>query len=297
LNDRKHVGKLIQNLRNIANLSQEELSDGICSKEELDLYEAGAKAIQGDILYKISKRLGVTMNYFFEVGELTPNDYSKEIKETIRYYIRKRNYEMVLHVVSKEKENPMFQDPFHAQFFLWHEAICDYYIHHSFPTALEKLERAISFTRTSEHFYSEKEIAILNSIAIIYEEEGHLKKAFSTYMEALQHITLLPKLRDPLVKIRILYGLSKALCEMERYEKSIKYGKLGLELCVKHETLYLLGELHYQVGESLYKIGKNEEGLSYLQKSIHVFEIEENERFVSLVEKEIQILQNEIQQL
>lgn len=110
-------------------------------------------------------------------------------------------------------------------------------------------------------------------------------------MEALQHITLLPKLKDPLVKIRILYGLSKALCDMERYEKSIKYGRLGLELCVKHETLYLLGELHYQVGESLYKIGKSEEGLSCLQKSIHIFEIEENERFVSLVEQEIQLLQ------
>ncbi|MGK0698679.1 helix-turn-helix domain-containing protein [Priestia flexa] len=66
MNDRKHVGKLIQNLRNIANLSQEELSSGICSKEELDLYEAGAEAIPGDILYKISKRLGVTMNYFLK---------------------------------------------------------------------------------------------------------------------------------------------------------------------------------------------------------------------------------------
>lgn len=66
MNDRQHVGKLIQNLRNIAKLSQEELSDGICSKEELDLYETGAKAIQGDILYKISKRLGVSMNYFLK---------------------------------------------------------------------------------------------------------------------------------------------------------------------------------------------------------------------------------------
>ena len=68
------------------------------------------------------------MNYFFEAGELTPNDYSKEIKSTIRHYIRKRDYATVLHMVDKEKDNPMFQDPFHAQFFLWHEAICDYYI-------------------------------------------------------------------------------------------------------------------------------------------------------------------------
>ena len=66
-------------------------------------------------------------------------------------------------------------------------------------------------------------------------------------MEGLQHIALLPKLKDPLVKIRILYGLSHALLQMERYEKSVKYAQAGLELCIQHETLYLLGELHYQI--------------------------------------------------
>ncbi|TYR80665.1 helix-turn-helix transcriptional regulator [Priestia megaterium] len=287
MNDKKQLGQLIRELRKIARLSKQQLADGICSAEELEKYESGEEFITSHILYKLSKRLGVSMNYFFEVGEVTSNDYSNEIKATIRHYIRKRDYETVLHIVNKEKENPMFQDPFHAQFFLWHEAICDYYINNSFDQALEKLEKAISFTRISEHFYSEKEIAILNSIAIIYDEEGQLKKAFSTYMEALQHITLLPKLKDPLVKIRILYGLSKALCQMKRFEKSVKYGKLGLALCIQHETLYLLGELHFQVGESLYHTGQYEEGMRYLQKSIHIFEIEENDAFVALVKQEI----------
>ena len=287
MNDKKQVGQLIQDLRKIAEMTTVELSEGICTEEELHRFEQGEIHASSEVLYHLSKRLGVPMNYFFEAGELTPNDYSKEIKSTIRHYIRKRDYETVLHMVNKEKDNPMFQDPFHAQFFLWHEAICDYYIGNKFEQALRKLEKAIAFTRTSEQFYSEKEIAILNSIAIIYEEEGHLKKAFSTFMEGLQHIALLPKLKDPLVKIRILYGLSRALLQMERYEKSIKYAQAGLELCILHETLYLLGELHYQIGEALCQLGELKQGIAYLEKAITVFEIEQNEAFVTIIQEEM----------
>lgn len=53
----------------------------------------------------------------------------------------------------------------------------------------------------SEQFYLEKEIVILNSIVIIYEEEGYLKKVFSMFMEGLQYIVLFFKLKDFFVKI------------------------------------------------------------------------------------------------
>lgn len=106
-------------------------------------------------------------------------------------------------------------------------------------------------------------------------------------MEGLQHIALLPKLKDPLVKIRILYGLSHALLQMERYEKSVKYAQAGLELCIQHETLYLLGELHYQIGEALCQLGELKEGIVYLEKAITVFEIEQNEAFVTIIKEEM----------
>jgi len=106
-------------------------------------------------------------------------------------------------------------------------------------------------------------------------------------MEGLQHIALLPKLKDPLVKIRILYGLSRALLQMERYEKSVKYAQAGLELCIQHETLYLLGELHYQIGEALCQLGELKEGIAYLEKAVTVFEIEQNEAFVTIIQEEM----------
>src|SRR6478752_2381929 len=80
-----------------------ELSKGICTEEELHRFEQGEIHASSEVLYHLSKRLGVPMNYFFEAGELTPNDYSKEIKSTIRHYIRKRDYETVLHMVNKKK--------------------------------------------------------------------------------------------------------------------------------------------------------------------------------------------------
>ncbi|MEK1830010.1 hypothetical protein AAAC51_15730 [Priestia megaterium] len=94
----------------------------------------------------------------------------------------------------------------------------------------------------------------------------------------MQHIALLPKLKDPLVKIRILYGLSRALLQMERYEKSVKYAQSGLELCIQHETLYLLGELHYQIGEALCQLGELKQGIAYLEKLLPFLKLNKMKR-------------------
>ncbi|MED3872362.1 transcriptional regulator, partial [Priestia megaterium] len=54
-----------------------------------------------------------------------------------------------------------------------------------------------------------------------------------------------------------------------------------------HETLYLLGELHYQIGEALCQLGELKEGIAYLEKAITVFEIEQNEAFVTIIKEEM----------
>ncbi|MEH7473763.1 transcriptional regulator, partial [Priestia megaterium] len=57
-----------------------------------------------------------------------------------------------------------------------------------------------------------------------------------------------------------------------------------------NESMYLFGELHYQAGESLIKLGKIEQGKEYMEKSMTIFTLQRNERFVKLVEKELEAL-------
>ncbi|MEI2448754.1 hypothetical protein [Priestia megaterium] len=77
---------------------------------------------------------------------------------------------------------------------------------------------------------------------------------------------------------------------MSNYDESLIYSNRGIDLCISNESMYLFGELHYQAGESLIKLGKIEQGKEYMEKSMTIFTLQRNERFVKLVEKELEAL-------
>ncbi|XCY70308.1 helix-turn-helix transcriptional regulator [Streptococcus iniae] len=54
------------------NLSQAELAEGICEQGQISRIEKGKYNPGSDLLYKLSQRLNVSMNYFFD------EDISKE---------------------------------------------------------------------------------------------------------------------------------------------------------------------------------------------------------------------------
>ncbi|TYR80904.1 helix-turn-helix domain-containing protein [Priestia megaterium] len=284
------IGSVMRELRKMAGLTQQELSKDICTQAQISKIENGEEYPSSITLYKISKRLGVDVNYFFDTVESPRLDYVDAVKSLIRQYIRQRDYESIDHIIRKEKKSPLFQNPVNKQFLAWHEGICMYHLNKNKEQALEKLYEAIDYTRQSKTFYKEREIEILNSIAIIYHEEKQFQESAELYKQALKHLNSLPQVRQENIKIRILYGLSKTLADMDQYEESITYSSRGIDLCISNESMYLFGELHYQTGESLIKLGKIEAGKDYLEKSVMIFNLQRNDKFVDLVKSEIQEL-------
>lgn len=63
------IGQSIKSLRKLAGLSQEELSKAICSQAQLSKMENKNEIPSSMVLYKLSRKLGVDMNYFFEIME------------------------------------------------------------------------------------------------------------------------------------------------------------------------------------------------------------------------------------
>ncbi|MBN8253285.1 helix-turn-helix transcriptional regulator [Priestia flexa] len=281
------IGRVMRELRKMAELTQQELAKDICTQAQISKIENGEEYPSSITLYKLSKRLGVDVNYFFDTVESPRLDYVDAVKSLIRQYIRQRDYEAIDHIIKKEKESPLFQTTLNKQFLTWHEGICTYYLHKQKEKAFSLLYEAIDYTKQSKTFYKEKEIEILNSVAIIYHEEKEYENAEELYRQALKHITALPQIRQEMLKVRILYGLSKTLADMKQYEESITYSSRGIDLCITNESMYLFGELHYQTGENLIKLGRVKQGKEYLEKSVHIFQLQRNEKFTELVKSEI----------
>lgn len=281
-----HIGQQIKSLRTLAGLSQRDLAFNICTQAQISKIENNNEVPSAIILYKIARKLGVDMNYFFEIQEVPRLDYVMEVKEFTRELIRERNYEEVLEIIKNEKTNPLFQTKYNQQFILWHEAICFYYIHNKSEDAIELLRTALSLTHThNKTFYTESEIEIVNSIAIIQKDLQFYEDAESNFREGLNLLKYVPQQKNKLIRIRLIYGLSKLFTDLGRYKESIQYCKEGIKLCKRLETLYLFGELQYQYGSNLARKGEVQEAEEAFEKASQIFQLQDNELFIKLVEE------------
>lgn len=280
-----NIGKAIKDLRKALGLSQTHLARDICSQAQLSKIENFNEIPSAVILYKLSKKLGVDMNYFFEFVDTPRLDYIKDVQALIEECKRDRNYQRLRDIIHNERRNPLFQSTERQQYLMWHEAICFHYLDKNTEKAIEKLEASLNLTTNlEEELYAEQEIEILNSIAIIKKDQKKYEEAEKIFQKCLEVLKYKPRY-NILIKIRILYGMSKLLTDRGKYEESIHYCLEGIKTCKKMEVLYLFGELQYQLGSNFARMRKIQKAKDTFNNAIKIFEVQDNVGFVQLVEK------------
>jgi transcriptional regulator with XRE-family HTH domain len=279
-----NFGHAIKDLRIKVGLSQKELAAGICTQAQISKIEKCNDIPSALLLNQIANKLGVDMNYFFEMQESHKVEYIKNSREYIRNLIRYRDYENLYTTVREEKKHPYYQEKENLQFLLWHEAICMHYIENDSEKALEILNEAMLLTRNKQ-YYTEQEIEMLNSIAIILRETQSYEESKKRFQEALEKIKEVPKISDPTVEIRIIFGLAQLLTDIESFQESLQHCEKGISLCKELETLYLYGELLYQKGENLARMGQKNLASESFEHSIHIFELQNNTVLIQSVKE------------
>ncbi|WP_167568629.1 helix-turn-helix domain-containing protein [Brevibacillus migulae] len=283
------VGKYIRFLRKSMGMSQAELASGICTQAQISKIEKGEVYPLATTLYLIAKKLDVDINFFFEVGNSPRLDYTREVYELIRFYVDKRDYQTVWQIVKVEKRNPLFHSLTAQQFLKWHEGICCYHIEKNKEVALELLQEALAMTKSSMKVsYTEREIEILNSIGVIYFEESEYQKATEYFEIALkEHKKKTEAWNNHGIIIRILYNYAKALTRLDQFEESISMCENGIRMCVKHETMYTLGDLFYHKGFNYMCMSRYASAILEMQKAKTIFEIQQNEDFLDFIDEKL----------
>lgn len=284
------IGDILKSFREYKKLSISELSDGICTEDELISFEKDKAYPRLDTVYKLADRLNMDVSYFFNVVSETRINYSTAVIQLIEKYKRERNYHAIDNIVHQEMGNPLFSPPLLAQYIKWHEGICVFYIEKDLIKAESILNEAISITNPNRINLTERETEILNSIAILYYENSDFHSALPIYLEAQTNLDKLPHILNSKVKIRVLFGLSQVFTKLGDYEESIKYCRKGIDLCINEESLYCFNEFHYQMGDNYIKLGENESGKKYLDECLHLLKLENKTRLLEIMEKEVEKL-------
>ncbi|EMX0191893.1 helix-turn-helix domain-containing protein [Bacillus thuringiensis] len=288
------LGITIKELRIKKNISQSELCHGICSQSQISKIEKGMIYPSSILLYQLSERLGIDPNNIFALTQNKKLKYIENVKFVIKDCLKQKQYKELYEIVKKEKNLNNFQTKEEKQFLIWHEAIAIFMVDKSLKTALDFLNNALKLTLTNSDFLSEREIDIMQTMAIFYAENKEYEKSINILKKCLSNFNKLDFPRDKEIKLKIMLNLAKCLDFTYQHEEAIKYLDKGIKLAINLNTLYLLGELFYLKGQYLLKIKQhNVEDVIYnWKKALFIFELTEKEYYTKTLPDQLTEIQN-----
>ncbi|PFR80772.1 transcriptional regulator [Bacillus cereus] len=288
------LGITIKELRIKKNISQSELCHGICSQSQISKIEKGMIYPSSILLYQLSERLGIDPNNIFALTQNKRLKYVENVKYVIKDCLKQKQYKELYEIVKKEKNLNNFQTKDEKQFLIWHGAIAVFMVDKSIKTALDFLNNALKLTLTNSDFLSEREIDIMQTMAIFYAENKEYEKSINIFKRCLTNFNKLDFPRDKEIKLKLMLNLAKCFDFTYQYEEAIKYIDKGIKLAINLHTLYLLGELFYLKGQCLLKMKQhNVEDVIYnWKKALFIFELTEKEYYTKVIPDELIELQN-----
>ncbi|AQQ61703.1 TPA: helix-turn-helix domain-containing protein [Bacillus cereus] len=288
------LGITIKELRIKKNISQSELCHGICSQSQISKIEKGMIYPSSILLYQLSERLGIDPNNIFALTQNKRLKYVENVKYVIKDCLKQKQYKELYEIVKKEKNLNNFQTKDEKQFLMWHEAIAIFMVDKSIKTALDFLNNALKLTLTNSDFLSEREIDIMQTMAIFYAENKEYEKSINIFKRCLTNFNKLDFPRDKEIKLKLMLNLAKCFDFTYQHEEAIKYIDKGIKLAINLNTLYLLGELFYLKGQCLLKMKQhNVEDVIYnWKKALFIFELTEKEYYTRMLPDELIEIQN-----
>jgi transcriptional regulator with XRE-family HTH domain len=280
------IGQRIRELRKSLKLSQDELAQGICTQAQISKIEKGDVYPYANTLYLISQKLGVDVNYFFEIGSTPRVDYVNEVSRQLRLTRRHLLYEEMNRIVKLEEDNPLFtQNGRNRQLILWHKGVYEHAVNNNVEKSIELLKSAIDLTHVLDKVWNEREIEVLMSMGAVYVTDNQNEISLKIFLEAKEHLSHLVFISDHSILPRLYYNIARVYTRLKQYDESITYCKNGIKYCLEKDNLFPLAELHYQVSYNLEKLGKYSDSIYYLNKAISIFELIEDKKYMNLLKE------------
>ncbi|WP_347321587.1 helix-turn-helix domain-containing protein [Rossellomorea sp. RS05] len=283
------IGKKIRELRKAIGITQGELAVGICTQALISRMEKGDIYPSATVLYRISHRLGVDVNYFFELGSTERHDYIKNVERLFHTYRFNLQYDDMIKLIEKEEQNPLFMNnKENKQLLDWNKAIYVSEVERNKEKAVDMVLDAIKLTEDSKRAMTEREMRLQITLGNMLALLERYDEALAAYGKAQEAVDQNPYLQDKSIKTRLYYHTARIITRLGDYDESIKYCKEGLKWTISEERLYGIAQLNYQIGYNFELKGNDEEALSYFQKGRDYFQIQKNARFVDFIDKKIE---------
>jgi transcriptional regulator with XRE-family HTH domain len=280
------IGKKIKELRSAVGLTQGGLAEDICTQALISRIEKGDIYPSATTLYQISRKLGVDVNYFFEIGMTPRLDYVKEVEKQLQKLRVELKYIEMMEVVRVEEKNPLFyRNHTNLQLLLWHKGIYEFEVKAREKEAFKLLHKALELTAYEKKAMSEREMQILSSLGVFEFNLKNYDKSMHYFNKVKLALKTMEMLNDKSIKTRLLYNMSRLLTRIGKLKESREHCFEAVNWCLEEEHLWGVGELYYQIGYNYELENRLDKTIPYIDKSILIFELRENHKYHSFLLK------------
>ncbi|WP_168008132.1 helix-turn-helix domain-containing protein [Alkalicoccus luteus] len=284
------IGKKLKELRTFFGVSQQELCSGLCTQGYISKLEQGLVHPSADLTAELAERLGVDIQYLFDASaDISKVNYLYTVMESIAASMDRTDYKAVLATVEAEENHPEFQKGTLRQYLLWRKGICLYHIRDDVSEAVRCLDEAAALTPATRKNPTVQDLDIMLSKAIIFSMADRQVQAENVYRRLLHAARRHPYLPKSSLLVRLYYNYSKNQFEQDKWKESLELAGRGIQLCHQTESMYMLGELYFQYGQSgreSDRFGK-EETKEYYEKAKFLFQLRGNHFFADVVSEEL----------
>ncbi|WP_313800104.1 helix-turn-helix domain-containing protein [Cytobacillus sp.] len=282
----KALGEEIKRLRKTNNLSQAQLAEGICTQATISGIEAGRGYPSVDILYILSIRLKVSLDYFFKILLNDAQGYIQDTERMLEDLMKKKDYKETFEITTNElKQSTRNLGYKFDQLIKWVNIISSYYLKKvDWQKAVSMLENLLD---SSHPLFGQDfiDFKIQNSLAIIYAENKMFQKSLQQYNTILSYHDFLKQHHR--FQIKIHYNLAKLYYLQQDYIHSLKHTDLGITLSNQNEDMSMVGQLYFQQGMSLEELNADPQKISDAFKtSLFIFKLLGRQEYVRMVNEQ-----------
>ena len=270
-------------------LSQKTLAEGICEQSQISKIERGYFMPSADLLFKLSRRLEVPLDYFFNEQVEVKSNLSN-FKQLSTRLLEDRNYEDLEYLYKIEIDRRQFLSLEDRMYLEWIKAIIEFYQYDIQDEAISRLENILSKTPSNSLIY----LNAMNTLSNFYSLVGREKDYEANYylLMELYQIKNLDYQEFLFGYIRVRYNYAHYLVSKERYTEAIQEAFETIEVCKTKQTSYQLAPLLILVGNSGEQFLDREQVKSYYIEARNICKIYNNPLMLMKIENYLKELDN-----
>ena len=268
--------------RKALKMSQKELAEGICKQGQISRIENGEYTPGSELLYALSRKLRVSMDYFFDEQVQDEKNELENFRLVAENFISQRDSSSLKYLYNLESKSSSHLSLSDKMYLEWIQTLVLFYCDNNKLEAVSKLEKLIKEKNISEINY----LRFSNTLFNFYYDIDDLNQ-FNEIRDNLEkrvNNLIIHTIEELELSIKFNYNISRYLWLQNNVEDALNKISETIRICKRYRSNYLLADLYLLLGNASASFGNIDEVRDYYTKAKFLYNLDGNQEMSLKVE-------------